>query len=123
MMDIKQFWRAVLAQERNAIREYFENDAYVNWHCTNEHFTVDEFIKANCDYPGDWDGEIERIEHAENLIITAVRVFPKDKSAFFHVVSFIRVENEKICSIDEYWADDGDAPLWRQELKIGKPIR
>lgn len=122
-MDIKQFLNAVLAQDRNAIRKYFSDDAYVNWHCTNEHFTVDEYIKANCDYPGDWDGEIERIEYSENLIITATRVFPKDKSAFFHVVSFIRVENGKIQSIDEYWADDGDVPKWRQGLKIGKPIR
>jgi len=122
-MDIKQFWRAVLDQDRNGIRKYFEDDAYVNWHCTNEHFTVDEYVKANCDYPGEWDGEIEKIECAENLMITATRVFSKDKSASFHVVSFIRVENDKIRSIDEYWGDDGDAPLWRKELKIGKPIR
>lgn len=122
-MDIKQFWRAVLAQDRNAIRKYFHDDAYVNWHCTNEHFTVDEYIQANCDYPGDWSGEIERIECSDNLMITAAHVFPKDKSAFFHVVSFIRVENGKIQSMDEYWADDGDAPMWRQRLKIGEPIR
>lgn len=122
-MNIRQFWRAVLAQDRDALREYFEEDAYVNWPCTNEHFTVEEYIQANCDYPGDWDGEIERIEQAENLIVTAVRVFPKDRSASFHVVSLIRVGNGKIRSMDEYWADDGDTPLWRQELRIGKPIR
>lgn len=122
-MDVKQFWNDVLAQDRNAIRKYFRDDAYVNWHCTNEHFNVDEYIKANCDYPDDWDGEIERMVCSGNLIITAVRVFPKDKSGFFHVVSFIRVENEKIQSMDEYWADDGDAPMWRKNLKIGVPIR
>lgn len=121
-MDIKQFWSAVLAQDRTAIRKYFHDDAYVNWHCTNEHFTVDEYIEANCDYPGDWDGEMERIACSDNLMITAVRVFPKDKSASFHVVSFIRVENGKIQAMDEYWADDGDAPMWRQRRKIGKPI-
>ncbi len=43
-MDIKAFWRAVLAQDEPEIRAYFAPDAYVNWHCTNEHFTVDEFI-------------------------------------------------------------------------------
>ena len=51
-MDIKAFWRAVLAQDEPEIRTYFAPDAYVNWHCTNEHFTVDEFITANCEYPG-----------------------------------------------------------------------
>lgn len=45
-MNIEQFWKAVLAQDRDAIREYFRDEAFVNWHCTNEHFTVDEFIKA-----------------------------------------------------------------------------
>ena len=55
-MDIKAFWRAVLAQDEPEIRAYFAPDAYVNWHCTNEHFTVDEFITANCEYPGEWDG-------------------------------------------------------------------
>ena len=48
-MDIKAFWRAVLAQDEPKIRTYFAPDAYVNWHCTNEHFTVDEFIIANCE--------------------------------------------------------------------------
>ena len=39
-MDIKAFWDAVLRQDANAIREYFYPDAWVNWHNTNEHFTV-----------------------------------------------------------------------------------
>lgn len=63
------------------------------------------------------------MERTGDLIITAVRVFPKDKAASFHVVSFIRVEDEQIRSMDEYWADDGDAPQWRRELKIGTAIR
>lgn len=50
-MNIQQFWSDVLAQRADEIREYFQADAYVNWHCSNEHFTVEEFIRANCDYP------------------------------------------------------------------------
>ncbi len=122
-MDICQFWSAVLSQDRAALREYFADDAYINWHCTNEHFTVAEYIKANCDYPGDWDGEVERIERTGDLLITVTRVYPHDRSASFHVVSFIHISNGRIQAMDEYWADDGDAPLWRQELNIGGPIR
>ncbi len=59
-MNIQQFWSDVLAQRADEIREYFQADAYVNWHCSNEHFTVEEFIRANCEYPGDWDGEVEK---------------------------------------------------------------
>lgn len=48
-MNIQQFWSDVLAQRADEIREYFHADAYVNWHCSNEHFTVEEFIRANCE--------------------------------------------------------------------------
>ena len=122
-MDVRHFWKAVLAQDEPTIRSYFHEDAYVNWHCTNEHFTVDEFIIANCEYPGEWDGLVERIEALDDLYITATKVFPKDRSAYFHVVSFIRTKNDKIVSMDEYWADDGDAPQWRLDKHIGVSIR
>ena len=121
-MNIQAFWKDVLAQDREAIRTYFHEDAYVNWHCTNERFTVEEFIRANCDYPGEWDGEVERVERNGDLIITVTHVYPKDRSASFHVVSFIRMVGDKIASADEYWSDDGPAPEWRQAMKIGEPI-
>lgn len=121
-MDIKKFWKAVLKQDPEEIRPFFKETAYINWHCTNEHFTVDQFIRANCEYPGKWDGTIERIEWIDNLVITAARVFAKDKELSFHVVSFIKIENDKIASLDEYWGDDGIAPQWRLDMQIGTTI-
>ena len=121
-MDVCHFIKAVLAQDANTIRNYFHKDAYVNWHCSNEHFTVGEFIIANCEYPGDWDGTVERVEVVGDLYITATKVYPKDRSAYFHVVSFIRTANDKIVSMDEYWADDGNPPQWRKDKHIGTPI-
>ena len=121
-MDIKAFWRAVLAQDEPEIRAYFAPDAYVNWHCTNEHFMVDEFITANCEYPGEWDGVVERIETSGGLTVTVTRVYPRDRSCSFHVTSFLRTENDRIVSLDEYWADDGSAPQWRIDKHIGTPI-
>lgn len=122
-MDISSFWKNVLDQNRLALPAYFCEDAIIRWHCSNEQFTVSEYIRANCDYPGNWDGEIERIDLKDDMVITVVRVYSTDKSAFFHVVSFIKLRNGLICEMDEYWADDGEAPLWRREMHIGKPIR
>ena len=85
----------VLAQDEPEIRAYFAPDAYVNWHCTNEHFTVDEFITANCEYPGEWDGVVERIETLDGLTVTVTHVYPKDRSSA-HVTSFLRTENDRI---------------------------
>lgn len=122
-MNVEQFWKAVLSQDRDTIRTYFSDDAYVNWHCTNEHFTIEEFIKANCEYPGEWAGEVERIENVGDIVITVMHIYPKDKSMSFHAVSFIRTKQDKIISIDEYWSDDGNAPQWRKDLHIGRPIK
>lgn len=121
-MNIRQFWADVLGQDAAAIRAYFAPDAWVNWHNTNEHFTVEEFIRANCEYPGCWDGEIERMISAENQIITATHVYSRDNKLHFHVTSFFRIVDGKIASIDEYWGDDGPAPQWRQALHIGSRI-
>ena len=121
-MDIRDFWSAVLRQDAEAMRCCFHPDGWINWHNTNEHFTVDEFIRANCEYPGDWEGEIEHILFAGNTVITAVHVYTRDKHAHFHVTSFLHIEEEKIRSIDEYWGDDGPAPQWRRDMKIGRSI-
>lgn len=121
-MNIYQFWKDILEQNAAAIKAYFAPAAYINWHCTNEHFTVDEFIIANCEYPGRWEGEVERVEKINDLFMTVTRVYPKDGSMSFHATSFIRVVDDKITAVDEYWADDGTAPEWRLEKGIGREI-
>ena len=121
-MNIYQFCNDVLAQNADAIRNYFHENAYINWHCTNEHFTVEEFIIANCEYPGAWGGEVERVEKINDLIVTVTHVFSQNREMSFHVTSFIITVDDKIAAIDEYWADDGIAPQWRLDKHIGTAI-
>lgn len=118
-MDVCAFMAAVLAQQPEAIRPFFHRDAYINWHCTNEHFTVDEYITANCEYPGQWDGQVERVEALGQLLVAVTHVYTRDKRLSFHVTSFIRLEDERIATLDEYWAEDTPAPQWRQSLHLG----
>lgn len=122
-MDIREFWSAVLRQDARAIRDWFHPTAWVNWHNTNEHFTVEEFIRANCEYPGLWDGEVEKCIETGDKIITVTHVYTQDRQLSFHVTSFIIVAGGKIAAIDEYWGDDGEPPRWRQEKHIGTKIR
>ena len=121
-MNVQAFWKDILEQNRDALPCYFCPDAVIRWHCTNEQFSVSEFVQANCDYPGEWDGKIERVNTHGNEVITVVKVFPKERSASFHVVSFMELRDDKIIELDEYWADDGDAPAWRKSMGIGQPI-
>lgn len=122
-LNVENFWKDVISQNKAALPEYFTDDAVIRWHCTNEQFTVAEYVRANCEYPNDWNGEIERIERADGATILVGRVFPVDESASYHVVSFIKCEGNKIQELDEYWADDGAAPEWRKNMKIGRAIR
>lgn len=122
-MDIQSFMTAVLQQDAVAIRGFFDADAYVNWHNTNEHFTVEEYIQANCEYPGHWAGDIERIMQAPNRLVVATHVYSTDRKISCHCTSFIQLREDKIACIDEYWGDDGDIPQWRKDKHIGRPIK
>ena len=57
------------------------------------------------------------------MLVTVVNVYPKDKSVSFYVTSFIKIVNDKIISLDEYWADDSKAPQWRLDKHIGTAIK
>ena len=120
-MDVQKYWDAVLKQQA-VMRTYFHKEARIRWINTNEGFTVEEFIRANCEYPGNWEGQIERTVAADNTLFTIVHVFSADCQASFHVASLIEIQGDKIISLDEIWGDDGPAPQWRLDLRLGRPI-
>lgn len=122
-MDLAAYWNAVAAKQPDALRRFLHPKAIVRWHNTNEQFTAAEFIRANCEYPGEWAGELQRVEQAGDVTIAIVRVYARDSSFSCHVTSFMKIEGEKILSLDEYWGDDGPAPAWRQDKHLGRPIR
>lgn len=121
-MKIEQFFRAVVLQDRANLPGYFMPEAKVYWPCTNECFTVEEFIRANCEYPGSWDGEIERFEQLGEGYLLIGRVFAKDQSSSHHVVSLIQMQADRIARLEEYWGEDSAAPDWRLQMQVGCPI-
>lgn len=121
-MDIQAYWEATLKQEADKMRPFFHTEAHIYWHNTDECFSVDEFLRANCEYPGKWDGEIERIEKNGDIITTVTHVYSIDEKTSFHAISFIQIRDDRIASIDEYWGEDGHAPQWRMDKHIGTSI-
>lgn len=117
------FWQDVTEQNAAGLREYFSKDALIKWHNTNELFNVEEYLIANCEYPGNWMGEIQRIEVLDDLIITVARVHDLQDGISVHATSFIRFHDGKIIEMDEYWGDDGKVPQWRLDKKIGTVIK
>ena len=123
LLDIRKYWEVILKQDIQAMKYYFRPDAQIRWHNTNELFSVDEFIRANCEYLGEWCGELEKLIEKDDLVICVVHVYSKDDLLHFHVTSFIKINGGLIQSIDEYWGDDGEAPQWRLDKKIGRKIK
>lgn len=81
MSFVTHYWKDVVEQNAAGLRQYFSEQAIVKWHNTNELFTVEEYITANCEYPGKWKGDIERMEEIEDLVVTVVRVYdPKNEA-------------------------------------------
>lgn len=122
-MYIQAYWDAVLRQDAQGMREFLRPEAEIRWPNTNERFSGEEFIRANCEYPGQWTGKVDRAETLGNLVITVVNVRSKDGGLSFHVVSFIELKEDRIISLEEYWGDDGPPPEWRQKLCLGRPIK
>lgn len=115
--SFENYFAAVVSKDAAALRTFFREDAEVVWHNTRERFTLDGFIRANCDYPGEWRGEIEREYRIGNTVIAAARVWSKNEpSLSFHCCSFITLNDERIVRLDEYWGDDGEPPEWRKGL-------
>ena len=118
---IHSFWECVTNQDEKELLKFFSKNARVRWHCSNEEFTAEEYIKANCEYPDEWNSEVERFEQFGDLVITAVRVWTNEIS--FHACSFFKMEGMLIKELDEYWGAIENVPDWRVSLGIGKSIK
>lgn len=126
-MNLKQivqnYWVDVAEQNADNMRTYFTDNGVINWHNSNESFNLEEYIKANCEYPGEWSVKVERLEQTGDLIISVARLQLMGTDSVFRATSFIRFIEDKIVTIDEYWGDEGPAPQWRIDMQLGRKIR
>lgn len=119
---VSDLWNDINNQNWDNLPSYFHSDATINWHNTNESFSVDEFVIANSEYPGNWIIDIERLMQIDNVVISVAKVQLKGENISFHATSFFKFDNDKIQLLDEYWGNDSLPPQWRIDKKIGKNI-
>jgi hypothetical protein len=118
--DVEKFLRSVVCQDAEGLAQFFAPDAVIYWRNTNEEFTAEEYVVANCNYPGDWNGVLERVENMDSGVMAVAKVW--GGGSVSRVVSFITLANGKIACLEEYWGDVCEVPEWRRKMKIGKPI-
>ena len=116
---IHRLWRAVSAQDRAALAGFFTEDAVILWPNTGEAFTLPEYLRANCDYPGQWAGQVEQV--SQDGGVSVARVWDGEGNAF-RAVSFYLWRGSRVARMEEYWGDIGPAPAWRREMGIGAPL-
>ena len=121
-MNIEAFLKSVVSQNETEMRKFFHKTATIKWHYTNEKFTLDEYIKVNCQYPDEWEGKIEKYKKIGDLIILVALISSKTKNISFYVTSFLKILDDKIIELDEYWGDNGVPPKWRIDMNIGSKI-
>jgi hypothetical protein len=125
-MDLKQLvqdlWNDMDNQNWDKLPGYFSETATINWHNTNECFSVHEFVLANSKYPGEWSIKIEKLLRTGDIVISVVRVMSKNANISFHATSFFKFKAGKIEVLDEYWGEDEKPPQWRIEPGVGQPI-
>ena len=115
-MDFARYWQDCIRQDKEALETWFLPDTKVIWPCTAEIFTLKEFLLANCEYPGDWTGELLQVTPTAAGVVTEVRIASADGTYSCHVASFFTLRDGKIASLTEYYADDGPPPDWRTKL-------
>jgi len=124
MFDPNKFLQDVVSKKAETIRGYFAEGAIICWHDSNEQFTLDEFIKANCEYPSIWGCEIERIEKFEKGFVVAAQMDHPQDGFYVKYVSFIELNSdEKVQRLDEYFVAIEEIPQWRRDMNVGQPIK
>jgi len=102
------------------MEKYLSPRVEIFWPNTKETFSREQFIHVNCDYPGDWEGKVLRVESVDTendsagikRYVSVSRVWNDEAS--FHAVSFFEFLGGKIIRLEEFWGDDGEVPEWRK---------
>lgn len=109
---IRSLWRAVAEQDEARMNRFFTVDAQIFWPNTGERFDLAGYLRANCGYPGQWSGAVERV--APDGSCSIARVWSPEGAAA-RAVTFYQWRNGKIVQMVEYWGDVAPPPEWRRK--------
>ena len=90
----RDFLAAVTEQDRDRLRGFFAPGAAVYWPNTGEKFSLEDYLTANCEYPGQWRGQLLRAEGTDIGAVVAARVW-EDGGPSCHVVTFHIISSRK----------------------------
>jgi hypothetical protein len=110
------FWDAMNKKQWNQLQEYFDPNCQIRWINTGEKFTPAQYVLVNKEYPAVWSIEVEDVQMTERNIVSIIHIKSKSTNHNLRGISYFRIENGKIVSLKEYFADDETPPEWRIKL-------
>ncbi len=121
-MDIQLFIESVVKKDEVGMRKFLDKDLRVRWHNTNEEFTLEEYIKVNCLYPGNWLSEVKTVIPTNEGWVAITKIYSEDKKVEVYQISIVKIKDNKILELDEYYSENGIPPQWRMDMSIGNKI-
>lgn len=113
---IKSLWNTIAQMKWDSLRDYFHEDARIEWPCTNEIFDVSGFIVANAKYPSNWKETLKEVHKMDDEWISFTTV--ENEEMKFSAISIFTFKDQRISYLREYWCSHEAAPLWRQKLNL-----
>lgn len=113
---VSQFWNEMKKANYDSIRQYFQEEATISWPNTKEYFTVEEFIRVNKMYPGEWEIEVCVIEETLDSVFSTVHIKSKSGQTNVYANSQFRFHKGLISLLTEYFSDSADIPSWRRSI-------
>ena len=125
-MDFKQnvldYWQDINMQLYQRLPQYFNPNATIYWHNSNEKFDPQELARVYQDFGGAWHVEIERLLACEGSVISIINARNTKAEGLYRAVSFFEYEDGLVRKLHEYWSRVGFAPDWRHEHGLGSNI-
>lgn len=111
---VERFWKIFDAARYDDVAALLQLDCNVYWPNTRELFRGrQKLIDVNKRYPGRWHIEIVDIISKNELVVSVVRVYSKEKKQSFHATSFFKFKDGLIAEITEYWGENTNPLPWR----------
>lgn len=119
-----QHWEYLRDQKWEQAREQLSDEFEAFWPQSKEKMDANGFIEVNRNYPGthkiqvlNHTHEYDNWEH-RSKVITETHIqseMPDGKRLELFAISIFEMEDCKIISLIEYWADTYQAPEWRKQ--------
>ena len=119
-----KLWNLFNEQRWDDARKLLSDDFEGYWPQSREKMSADGFIDVNRNYPGKHEGKVQNRFHEydnwdhRSNVITVAHVkseMPDGKKMEFYATSVFEIEEERILSLSEYWAESYPAPDWRKQ--------